>query len=142
MYRIVEEPIDLAALVRLVADPGAGAVVTFSGTTRNESGGRPVRSLTYEAYPEMAERKLGEIGREARERHEILRIAIHHRVGTLPVGEVSVGIAVSAPHRAPAFAACRFAIERIKEDLPVWKKERFADGTEEWVGAPRGAPDR
>lgn len=133
MFRIVSGPLDAAAVAALAADPAAGAVVTFAGVTRGESGGRPVRSLTYEAYAEMAEAKLAEIGAEATRRFGVTKVAIHHRVGTLAVGEVSVVIAVSAAHRAAAFDACRFVIDAVKKDVPIWKKELFADGTEGWV---------
>ena len=133
MIRIVSEPIDVAALAERVTDPGAGAVVTFAGTTRNETHGREVVSLAYEAYEEMALGKMEEIAAEAGRRFEIQKVAIHHRVGLLAVGEVSVGIAVSAAHRPAAFDACRFVIDAIKRDVPIWKRERFADGTENWV---------
>jgi len=133
MFRIVTEPISMAALEARVADPGAGAVVTFAGTTRNETGGREVVSLTYEAYGEMAAAKLAEIGEEIAARFDVLRVAIEHRTGTLSVGEVSVGIAVSSAHLPAAFDACRHAIEAIKKDVPIWKREEFADGTSEWV---------
>jgi molybdopterin synthase catalytic subunit len=133
IVRIQSEPIDMDALVRAVEDPGAGALVTFAGTTRNETHGKAVVSLTYEAYREMAEPKLAEIADTARTRFEIVRIAIVHRIARLGIGEVSVGIAVSAAHRPAAFEACRFAIEAVKHDVPIWKREIFADGTEEWV---------
>ena len=123
----------MAALAAAVEDPGAGAIVTFAGTTRNETGGREVISLTYEAYPEMARPKLEEIARRAREQFEISAVAAVHRIATLAVGEISIGIAVSAPHRPAAFEACRYVIDEIKRDVPVWKKEVFADGTERWV---------
>ena len=133
MFRIVKEPISMEALEARVADPGAGAVVTFAGTTRNETDGREVVSLTYEAYGEMAAEKLAEIGRDIEDRFDVLRVAIEHRTGTLSVGEVSVGIAVSSAHRPAAFDACRHAIEAIKKDVPIWKREEFADGSSEWV---------
>jgi molybdopterin synthase catalytic subunit len=133
LIRIVTGPIDIAALAERVADPAAGAIVTFAGTTRNETDGRAVVTLTYEAYEEMAEAKLEEIAAEATRRFEVKAVAIDHRIGTLEIGEVSVGIAVSAPHRPAAFDACRFAIEAIKKDVPIWKRERFADGSENWV---------
>jgi len=133
MFRIVTDPIDMAALAALVKGPGAGAIVTFAGTTRDETGGREVTDLRYEAYEEMAVAKLREIGRTAASGNAISKVAIHHRIGTLGVGEISVGIAVSAAHRPAAFDACRFAIEAIKHDVPIWKRERFADGAEEWV---------
>ena len=130
---MVTEPISMSALSDLVADPGAGAIVTFAGTTRNETHGKKVVSLTYEAYPEMAEKKLREIGEQAKARFPITKIAIEHRIAKLDVGVISVGIAVSSAHRPAAYDACRFAIEAIKEDVPIWKREIFEDGTEEWV---------
>jgi molybdopterin synthase catalytic subunit len=133
MIRIVTEEISMAALEAAVADPGAGAVVTFAGTTRDETGGRAVVSLGYEAYPEMAEAKLREIGERALADFPIRKIAIEHRIATLGINEVSVGIAVSSAHRPAAFDACRYAIEAIKHDVPIWKREIFADGTEEWI---------
>jgi len=120
-------------LVRAVAHPGAGAIVTFAGTTRNETDGRKVDCLTYEAYGEMAAEKLREIADTARGRYPEVRIAIVHRIGLLSVSEVSVGIAVSSPHRPDAFEACRYAIEAIKHDVPIWKKETYADGSGEWI---------
>jgi molybdopterin synthase catalytic subunit len=130
-------PLDLDALAALVASPDAGAVVTFLGTSRRTSNNaarveKPVETLRYEAYEPMAVKRLAEIGDEAARRFEVTRVAAWHRVGEVPVGEASVAIAVSAPHRAAAFDACRFVIEEIKRSLPVWKRERFADG-EEWV---------
>lgn len=133
MFRIVREPIDMAALARAVEDPGAGAIVTFAGTTRNETDGRVVTGLTYEAYEEMAASALSRVGERALADFDVLRVAIDHRLGDLGIGEISVGIAVSAGHRPAAFDACRFAIEEIKHEVPIWKRERFADGTSVWV---------
>lgn len=133
MERLLTGPIEMEALAARVADPGAGAIVTFAGVTRNETDGREVVSLGYEAYPEMAEEKLAEIEAEALRRFPVRAVAVLHRLATLDVGEVSVGIAVSAAHRPAAFEACRFVIERIKHDVPIWKREIFADGTESWV---------
>ena len=133
MIAIVTDDIDMGALADAVADPAAGAIVTFAGTTRNETGGREVASLTYEAYGEMAEGKLAEVVETAKRRFEVLKVAVLHRTGTLEVGGISVGIAVSAGHRPAAFEACRFVIDLIKRDVPIWKKESFADGTAEWV---------
>ena len=133
MIAIGTDPIDMAAIAAAVEDPGAGAIVTFAGTTRNETHGKPVVSLTYEAYPEMAVPKMEEIAARAREKFEVLAVAAVHRIAALGVGEISIGIAVSAPHRPAAFDACRYVIDEIKRDVPVWKKEVFADGTEEWV---------
>lgn len=133
MFEVDEKPIDMAELVRAVENPGAGAIVTFAGVTRNESHGKPVESLAYEAYAEMARTELEKIARQAKERYEVKAVAIRHRTGLLGIGEISVGIAVAAAHRPAAFEACRFAIEAVKKDVPIWKRERFADGTEEWV---------
>ena len=137
--RIGREPIDLEALERAVADPSAGATVTFAGTTRNGNAGRRVRRLEYEAYEPMALSEMRKLAREAGERFKIVRIAIHHRIGFVAIGETSVAIAVSAAHRAEAFEACRFAIDRLKEVVPVWKKEYF-EGGEVWIGCQTSHP--
>jgi molybdopterin synthase catalytic subunit len=136
-FGVTPQPLDLATLVALVSSPDAGAVATFVGTSRRTSSNaarveKPVETLWYEAYGSMAQKRLAEIGAEAARRFEVTRVAAWHRVGEVPVGDASVAIAVSAPHRAAAFDACRFVIEEIKRSLPVWKRERFADG-EEWV---------
>lgn len=130
---IVEEPIDEAQLRAQVADPGAGAVLLFLGTTREQTGGRAVDHLEYEAYPEMAERRMTDIIAEIRQRWPSVRgVALVHRVGRLAIGEASIGIAIATPHRADAFAACRYAIDRAKEHLPIWKKEVW-EGGEAWI---------
>jgi MoaE-MoaD fusion protein len=121
-------------VTRLVASPEAGAIVTFLGTVRNNARGRAVLSLDYEAYPPAAERMLEQIGDEIRERWGIGNCAIIHRMGHLSVGESSVAIAVASAHRGDAFDACRYAIDRIKEIVPIWKKEFYEDG-ETWVGS-------
>lgn len=139
MFRIATEPIDLGRLVAAVSDPAAGAVVTFLGTTRDHNDGRRVLGLEYEAYVEMAARELERIGEEARRRWPITAIAIDHRIGRVPIGEASVGIAVSAGHRQAAFEACHFAIDRLKEVAPIWKKE-FFEGGEVWIGSQLGRP--
>jgi molybdopterin synthase catalytic subunit len=128
-----DAPLDLMEVVRAVSHPGAGGVVTFTGVVRRESRGRVVDRLEYEAYREMAEARLGAIAAELERAHEGARLAILHRVGVLAVGEPAVVIAASAPHRAAAFDACREAIERLKREAPIWKKEVGADG-EEWIG--------
>jgi molybdopterin synthase catalytic subunit len=133
MIDLVTGPIDMVALSAAVEDPGAGAIVTFAGTTRNETRGKPVVSLTYEAYGDMARAKLVEVAEAARERFDVRKVAVVHRVATLEIGEISVGIAVSAAHRPAAFDACRYVIEAIKADVPIWKKETFVDGSAEWV---------
>jgi molybdopterin synthase catalytic subunit len=128
-FQITEAPLDLAPLVRLVADPAAGAVATFTGTTRNSFHGKAVLHLEYEAYGPLAERALEEIGMEiAASWPAITGVAIAHRVGRVEVGEPSVMVVVSAPHRREALDACAYGIERLKRTLPVWKKEVFEDG--------------
>jgi molybdopterin synthase catalytic subunit len=124
----VQQPIDLAALAKFVRADLDGAIVTFDGFVRNESHGRLTSHLEYEAYSPMALQKMREIGRLLHERFAIHRVAIVHRLGRLEIGETSVFIAVSAPHRGAAFDACRFAIDTLKKTVPVWKKEFFVDG--------------
>ena len=137
MFAIVEHPIDAARVSAAVADPTSGATVTFIGTTRDHNDGRPVTRLEYEAYPEMALAEMRKIADTARQRWPIAKVAIVHRIGVVPIGEASVVIAVSAAHRAPAFAACHFAIDRLKEVVPIWKKEHF-EGGEVWIGSQTG----
>jgi MoaE-MoaD fusion protein len=131
--------IDVAALERAVADPAAGAIVTFTGTTRRENAGRAVIRLEYEAYEPMAVSEMRRLAREAGQRWSIVRIAIAHRIGLIEIGETSVAIAVAAAHRGEAFAACRFAIDRLKEVVPIWKKEYF-EGGEVWIGCQTSHP--
>jgi molybdopterin synthase catalytic subunit len=131
---LVEGPLDAAAVEAEVRTPAAGAVVVFVGTAREETGGRPVVRLFYEAYAAMAEKRLAAICEEARAKHGALRVSLRHRVGDCPVGEASVVIAASAAHRAQAFDACRAVIEEIKVSAPLWKKEHYADGST-WVGS-------
>lgn len=133
-FRVQAEPIDARALESLVAHPGAGAIATFSGTVRDHGRGLAVTHLEYEAYPPAAERMLAQIGDEIHERWGLDGVAIVHRVGTLAVGETSVVISVASAHRDAAFDACRYAIERIKEIVPIWKKEHYADGAF-WLGS-------
>src|SRR6516164_9280310 len=133
MFEIVQRPIDVAA----VADPATGATVTFVGTTRDHNDGRAVTELEYEAYPDMALAEMRKIGETAKQRWSIAAIAIVHRIGAVPIGEASVVIAVSAAHRVAAFEACHFAIDRLKEIVPIWKKEHF-DGGEVWIGSQQG----
>jgi MoaE-MoaD fusion protein len=132
-FRVSGEPLSLDAAVAEVAHEDAGAIATFTGTVRRRSRGRDVVHLEYEAYAEMAEDVLAELARELTERYDLCGVAIHHRVGRLKIGDASVVVAVSAPHRADALAACRDAIDALKERVPVWKKEIYADG-EEWIG--------
>ena len=132
-FRLVDGPLDLAAVVREVEDERAGAVATFTGTVRRESRGRTVLRLEYEAYEGMAESVMAEIASGLRERYELCAVAIAHRVGVVDVGEASVAVAVSAAHRQDALAACRDAIDALKEKVPLWKKEVY-EGGEEWIG--------
>jgi molybdopterin synthase catalytic subunit/molybdopterin converting factor small subunit len=132
-FRLSESPLSLDAVVREVARPGAGAVATFTGTVRDRSRGRDVLHLDYEAFEEMAEQMMAGLAEELKERYRLCEVAIHHRVGRVDIGEPSVVIAVSAPHRADALAACRDAIDTLKETVPLWKKE-FYTGGEEWIG--------
>jgi molybdopterin synthase catalytic subunit len=133
MIEITEAPIDHASLTERVRSRSAGAVCTFLGTVRELTGSRRTVSLSYEAYREMAEMKLAELENEARSRWPIVELAVVHRVGDLALGDVSVVVAVSCPHRQQAFEACRFVIDTLKEVVPIWKKERWADGGEEWI---------
>jgi molybdopterin synthase catalytic subunit len=132
-FRLTDEPIDPAGVVGDVADDRAGAVATFLGTTRVESRGRTVHYLDYEAYGGMAERVMAELADELTAKHDLCAVAITHRVGRVEIGEISVAIAVSAPHRAAALAACAEAIDTLKETVPLWKKEVY-EGGEEWIG--------
>jgi MoaE-MoaD fusion protein len=127
------DPLSLDAVVAEVADERAGAIATFTGTTRRQSRGRDVVHLDYEAYEGMAEQVMAEIGAELEARYELCAVAIHHRVGRVGIGDTSVVIAVSAPHRADALAACKDAIDTLKERVPLWKKEVYRGG-EEWIG--------
>ena len=128
IFQLVREPIDITALARHVREPEDGATVTFDGFVRNQSQNRPTLYLDYEAYEPMALAKMREIGAELHEKFAIHRVVIVHRLGRLEIGETSVFIAVSAPHRAAAFDACRFAIDTLKRTVPIWKKEYFEDG--------------
>lgn len=141
MFAIVEEPIDVGALVSGAYRPDCGAVATFVGTTRiDESGDARVEYLEYEAYRPMADKKLAEIGREIQSRWDVRHVAIVHRIGRVDPGEPSVAIVVAAPRRGPAFEASRYAIERIKEIVPIWKREVWSDGYV-WVGSQVGTRD-
>ena len=132
-FRVTEEPLSLDAVVAEVADDRAGAVATFTGTVRSRSRDRDVVYLEYEAYAEMAEDVLTQIAAELERRYDVCAIAIHHRTGRVEIGQPSVVIAVSAPHRADALAACKDAIDTLKETVPLWKKEVY-EGGEEWIG--------
>ena len=133
MIRLTHDSINHAALTEAVRRPGCGAVVTFLGTVRDLTGDVATTALDYEAYPGMAEKKLAEIEADVRGRWPVGDVAMVHRLGHLTVGEVSVAVAVSCPHRGQAFDACRHAIDRLKELVPIWKREHGPAGTGEWV---------
>ncbi len=135
MIEVVHEPIEPEAITAQVGRDSNGAVVTFLGTTRDSTGGRSVLFLEYEASQPMAERKLAEIADEMRARWPVHDVAIAHRVGRLEIGDVSLVVAVGSPHRKEAFAACHYAVDRIKQVVPIWKKEHFVGG-EVWVEGP------
>ena len=138
-FRVVETPLDVTEVIQAVEDPGAGAIVSFTGTVRDHSLGKAVTALEYEAYPAAAEKMLARIGAEIAARWGLRRVAIVHRVGHLTVGEASVVIAVAAPHRQAAFEACEYAIVRLKEIVPIWKKEAYSDGAV-WIGSEADYP--
>lgn len=133
MIVLTREPIDYHALTESVRHNSCGAVVTFLGSVRDLTGEEVTIALDYEAHGPMAEKKMTEIAEDTRERWPVFDIAMVHRLGRLEVGEISVAVAVSCPHRAQAFEACRHAIDRLKELVPIWKKENWADGRTEWV---------
>ncbi len=133
MFEITDQPLSLEPVVNAVRRSSSGAIVSFLGVVRQRTRGRQVRYLEYEAYREMAIPKMRVIADEIRRKWEVDEIAMVHRIGHLQVGEASVAIAVSAPHRHQALAACAYAIDRLKETVPIWKKEVWTDG-EEWVG--------
>src|SRR5919109_3665271 len=133
MFRVTLEPLSVQQVNDLVKRPTDGAVVTFDGIVRNNFEGRAVRFLEYEAYAGMAEKKLAEIGEEVRRKFPVGEIAIVHRIGKLEIGDSSIVVAVAAPHRQAAFEACAYAMERVKAEVPIWKKEFFADGADHWV---------
>jgi MoaE-MoaD fusion protein len=132
-FQLVAGPVDLGAVIAEVADEQAGAIATFQGTVRRQSRGREVIALEYEAYGGMAEKVMTEIADGVKKRYELCEVAVAHRVGRCEVGEVSVAIAVSAPHRQDALSACRDVIDELKERVPLWKKELYKGG-EEWIG--------
>jgi molybdopterin synthase catalytic subunit len=133
MISITREPIDYTALTEQARSPLAGAVILFLGTVRELTGDRRTVALDYEAYPGMAEKLLEQVEAEARARWPITNAALVHRLGHLELGEISVAVAVSCPHRDQAFEAGRFMIDTLKERVPIWKKENWADGSTEWV---------
>jgi molybdopterin synthase catalytic subunit len=127
-----ESPIDVGAVVARVTGPGMGGIVTFLGTVRNHARGKDIRHLEYQSYAEMAEREMEKIVEQAVERWPGVRVAIAHRAGHLEIGDIAVAIVAAAAHRSEAFEACRFAIDTLKETVPIWKKEFATDG-EYWV---------
>ena len=132
-FLITEQPLDVARVVAEVERDSAGGIASFVGTVRNASRGRDVTHLEYEAFEEMAEPMLRRLGDDLTQKHGLSAVAIHHRIGRVEIGEASVVIAVSAPHRAAALDACREAIDTLKETIPLWKKEVYVGG-EEWIG--------
>jgi molybdopterin synthase catalytic subunit len=133
MISLTHSPIDSSAILAQVTSNDAGAVVLFLGTTREFTKGRQTASLDYECYPRMAEAKLAEFEAQAREKWPLVQVSIVHRLGRLGLGEASIAIAVSSPHRQAAFEAGKWLIDTIKEEVPIWKQENWADGTSEWV---------
>ena len=133
MFKITTDVITGEAVREAVEGPDAGAVVLFFGTVRNNTDGRPVKCLEYEAYPPMAEKKMAEIAQEISDKWGLDRVAMVHRVGKLEIGEVSVAVAVASPHRKDGFEACKYAMDRLKQIVPIWKREVWADGEAEWV---------
>ncbi len=133
MIRLTHKEIDAAAVLESVGSPDAGAAVLFLGTARRTTKGRQTTSLLYECYGEMAEKELTALEREARRRWELIGCAIVHRLGETAIGEASIAIAVSSAHRSVSFEAGQWLIDRIKETVPIWKQERWADGQVEWV---------
>jgi molybdopterin synthase catalytic subunit len=133
LVRITGEPLRMEEAADFVADPAAGATCVFAGTVRNRSEAGDVSGLVYEAWDELAERRLREVAGEMRSTWPVRKVALLHRIGALDVGDTSVVVACSAPHRAEAFEACRHGIERLKQDVPIWKKEALATGDAHWV---------
>ena len=133
MVCLTHDPIDFTALTQAVRSPHCGAVALFLGTVRDLTGDEVTEFLEYEAYPPMAEKKLNEIEAEVRSRWKLGEVAMVHRLGRLGVGEISVAVAVSAPHRDAAFEACRFAIDTLKQVVPIWKKDLASVGTGSWI---------
>lgn len=133
MIRLTSDAIDVSPLLAAAQQTAAGAVVVFLGITREFTGDRQTVALDYEAYPEMAERELAKLETEARRRWPLVECCLVHRLGHVPLSEASVAVVVSAPHRADAFEAARWLIDELKQSVPIWKRERWADGSEEWV---------
>ena len=139
-FEITDDRLDAARIVAAVSTPACGAVATFAGLVRDHNSGRRVLWLEYEAYAPLARTTFEQIGREAEAHWPSVRLAIHHRTGTLQIGEASVLIAAASPHRADAFCACRYAIERVKQIAPVWKREYF-EGGDTWIEGATADPD-
>jgi molybdopterin synthase catalytic subunit len=137
LCKITQSPIDMQELADFVADPAAGAMATFVGMTRNTNEGRQVTRLEYECYPGMAEKEMEKIAAEVLQRWPIKKISMVHRLGRVDIGEASVAIAVSSGHRHAAFEACHYAINQLKETVPIWKKELY-EGGELWIGSQTG----
>lgn len=138
LCKITDQSINMQELADFVADPAAGAMATFVGMTRNTNEGRQVVRLEYECYPGMAEKEMGKIAEETLARWPIVKVAMIHRIGRVDIGEASVAIAVSSGHRHAAFEACHYAINQLKETVPIWKKELY-EGGELWIGSQTGA---
>lgn len=136
MIDIVHGPIDVARIVRALQTDADGAVVTFLGVSRGQTEGKTVLRLEYEGYEPMARRELEQVLAAARAELKVERVGVVHRLGVVPIGEASVVVVAAAPHRDAAFRACRFVIDRLKQTVPIWKKEVFADGAA-WVGEPK-----
>jgi molybdopterin synthase catalytic subunit len=139
-FRVASEPLDPAAVATTIVTDGCGAVDTFVGLVRKHNAGREVLWLEYEAYAPLAEKSFERIAGEAGERWPSAQIAIHHRIGRLAIGDASIVIVVAAPHRGEAFAACRYAIERVKQISPIWKHEHF-EGGDVWIEGATADPD-
>ncbi|MDP7281181.1 MAG: molybdenum cofactor biosynthesis protein MoaE, partial [Candidatus Poribacteria bacterium] len=133
LFKITEDSIVAQDVIDPIQSDNAGAVITFLGTVRNNTHGRVTSYLEYEAYAPMAEKKMAEVAGDVREKWGIERVAIIHRIGKLEIGEVSVAVGVASPHRKDGFEACKYAMDRLKQIVPIWKREVWADGEEEWV---------
>jgi molybdopterin synthase catalytic subunit len=134
MFELSDKPLDTAALRSSLVEPKAGALVVFEGWVRNENEGRVVTSLFYEAAPDLCRSEAEKIFAETRQKFDALDVRVAHRIGQLAVGEVAVWIGVTAAHRDAAFAGCRYVIDELKQRLPIWKKERYADASTRWIG--------
>ena len=142
LYRMQDEVIKADALHDVVLADFDGAVTSFAGTVRDNTKGRGTSYLVYDAYKEMAEKKMKEIGDEVKEKWEVDSVGMLHRVGKLEIGEISVLIAISSPHRRASLEACHYAIDRLKETVPIWKKEVWSDGGEAWIEGDVSAPQK